>query len=104
VKNGTINARNQGFIAGLFNNSMSILLACAATIDVILAIVTHWKTYDLLGKFLGIVLLLNLAIVPLKVIKLSKREKGKAGDADSNRIHLVAAGHHSVQPPGLRKN
>jgi hypothetical protein len=69
---------NRGFIAGPFNNALTILLAFAVTIDVGLAIVTHWKTYDWLGKFLGIVLLLNLVIVPLaRTIKFRRGEKPK---------------------------
>ena len=69
---------NQGFFEGRFNNSLTILLAIVVTLDVSLAIARHWKTYDWLGKFLGIVLLLNLAIVPLtRIIKSRKREKPK---------------------------
>jgi hypothetical protein len=69
---------NRGFIAGPFYNALTILLAFLVTIDVSFAIVTHWKTYDWLGKFLGIVLLLNMAIVPLTtIIKLRKGEKAK---------------------------
>jgi hypothetical protein len=69
--------QNQGFF-GRFNNAITILLAIVVTIDVSLTIARHWKTYDWLGKFLGIVLLLNLAIVPLtRIIKFRKGEKPK---------------------------
>ena len=69
---------NRGLIAGPFYNAVTILLAFVVTIGVSLAIAKHWKTYDWLGKSLGIVFLLNLAIVPLATImKLRKGEKAK---------------------------
>jgi len=69
---------NRGFIEGRFYNAITVLLAIVATFNVSFATVTHWKTFDWLGKFLGIVLLLNLVIVPLTMtIRLSKGEKPK---------------------------
>jgi hypothetical protein len=78
VKMETSTPGKRGLIAGRFNNPITILLAVVVTIDVSLTIARHWKTYDWLGRFLGIVLLLNLVIVPLTiVIKSSKGEKPK---------------------------
>lgn len=69
---------NRSLIAGPFYNAVTILLALVVTIGVSLTIAKHWKTYDWLGKSLGIVFLLNLAIVPLATImKLRKGEKAK---------------------------
>lgn len=69
---------NRGFIEGRFYNAITILLASVVTFNVNFAIVTHWKTFDWLGKFLGIALLLNLVVVPLMMImRLSKGEKPK---------------------------
>jgi hypothetical protein len=69
---------NRGFIEGRFYNAITVLLAIVVTFNVSFATVTHWKTFDWLGKFLGIVLLLNLVIVPLTmIIRLSKGEKPK---------------------------
>jgi hypothetical protein len=69
---------NQGFIAGCHHNVLTTLLAFVVTIDVGLVIVRHWKTYDWLGKFLSIVLLLNLVIVPVtRTIKFRRGEKPK---------------------------
>lgn len=69
---------NRRFVAGPFYNGVTILLAIVVTMGVSLAIAKHWKTYDWLSKSLGIVFLLNLAIVPLAtIVKLRKGEKAK---------------------------
>jgi hypothetical protein len=44
-------------------------LAAVVTADVCIAIITHWKNYDLLGRFLGIVLTLNLGVGLFVVLK-----------------------------------
>ena len=45
------------------------LLPVAVTADVCLAIITHWKNYDWLGRFMAVVLLLNLGVALLLVFK-----------------------------------
>jgi hypothetical protein len=69
---------NRGFMEGRFYNAIMILFALLVTVNVSFTILRHWKTYDWLGKCLGIALLLNLVIVPLTmIIRLSKGEKPK---------------------------
>lgn len=83
---------NQGFIAGRSYKILTTFLAFAVTTDVSLVIVRHWKTYDWLGKFLGIVLLLNLLIVFLtRTIKLGKEEKRKPEMLQTAYIWLLLA-------------
>ena len=63
---------------GRFYNAIIVLFALLVTVNVSFTIVRHWKTYDWIGQFLGIALLLNLAIVPLAmIIRFRKREKPK---------------------------
>ena len=45
------------------------LLPVVVTADVCLAIITHWKNYDWLGRFLAVVLMLNLGMALLLVFK-----------------------------------
>jgi hypothetical protein len=75
---GTINARESRLHRQAPLQCLNHCPRFVVTIDVSLAIVRHWKTYDSLGKFLGIVLLLNLVIVPLtRTIKFRRGEKPK---------------------------
>lgn len=60
--------------------AITILLAVAVTIDVCLAIAFHWRTYDWIKKFLALVLVANLVIVPVTII--IKRKKGIATKPD----------------------
>jgi hypothetical protein len=52
---------------------VSKTLAVVVTADVCIAIATHWKSYDLIGKFVGIVLLVSLA-VGLRSVFMKPRE------------------------------
>ena len=63
----------EDFLKSRLYKVTTILLAVVVTIGVCLAIASHWKTYDWLGKFLGIVLVLNLLAVPFAVIKGMRR-------------------------------
>jgi len=45
------------------------LLPVVVTADVCLAIITHWKNYDWPGRFLAVVLMLNLGVALLLVFK-----------------------------------
>ena len=62
--------------SGLYTRG-TIFLAVAITIDVLLAIALHWKTYDWLGKFLAVALMFNIVTGP-PLIRLRKKQ-GNAG-------------------------
>jgi hypothetical protein len=72
--------KNRGFLESRFYRATTILLAVVVTIDVCLAIAFHWRTYDWIKKFLALVLVSNLVIVPVTII--IKRKKGIATKPD----------------------
>jgi len=47
-----------------FSNVVTVLLAFVVTANVCIRIAMHWGTYDWLSKFLAIVLVFSLVIVP----------------------------------------
>jgi len=65
---------NQDVLERRWNKAGTIFLALVATVDVCLTIVLHWRTYDWINKLLAMVLLLNLALVPLRVIIKGTKE------------------------------
>jgi predicted neutral ceramidase superfamily lipid hydrolase len=71
---------NRSLLESRFYRATTILLAVAVTIDVCLAIVFHWRTYDWIKKFLALVLVSNLVIVPAAII--IKAKKGIATKPD----------------------
>ena len=72
---------NRGFLESRFYRATTILLAVVVTIDVCLAIAFHWRTYDWIKKFLALVLVSNLVIVPVTII-INLRKKGIATKPD----------------------
>lgn len=60
-----IKPENQDSLERRFNKAGTLLLALVGTLAVCLTIVLHWRTYDWINKLLAVVLLLNLARVPL---------------------------------------
>jgi hypothetical protein len=54
--------QDQDFGTPRFARVTSVLLPIVAACSVSLSIVLHWRAYDLISKFLGLVLLFNLGI------------------------------------------
>lgn len=59
-------------------NAGTIFLAIVVTIDVFIAVVTHWNNYDWMGKVVGSVLMLSTGIGLFLVLK-------KPGEGEKNR-------------------
>jgi len=66
------------------------LLPVVVTADVCLAIITHWKNYDWLGRFLAVVLMLNLGMALLLVFK-----KPREGERN-RRVTYVSLAYSSL--------
>jgi hypothetical protein len=66
------------------------LLPVVVTADVCLAIITHWTNYDWLGRFLAVILMLNLGVALLLVFK-----KPREG-ARNRRITYVSLAYGSL--------
>jgi len=67
-------------------------LPIVVTADVCLAIITHWKNYDWLGRFLAIVLLLNLEVALLLGFK-----KPREGERN-RRVYRLPIVHYCWPP------
>jgi hypothetical protein len=63
----------EDFLKSRFYKGTTILIAIVVTIGVCFTIASHWRTYDWISKFLGIVLVFNLLVGPLPVIKRMRK-------------------------------
>lgn len=74
IKMEEIKPENKDVLERRLNKAGMILLALVATSAVCLTIVLHWRTYDWINKLLAVVLLLNLARVPLTISIKGRKE------------------------------
>ena len=81
---------NQGLLMQSISKVTTNFLPVVVTADVCLAIIIHWKNYDLLGRFLAIVLMLNLGVALLAIFK-----KPREGERD-RRVTYVSLGYGSL--------
>jgi hypothetical protein len=58
---------------GRFYESITAFLAIVVTINIVLAIAGHWRTYDWIKEFLAVVLVLHLVTVPLTIFLKTRR-------------------------------
>lgn len=80
----------QGWLVQSISKVTTNFLPVVVTADVCLAIITHWKNYDRLGKFLAIVLILNLAVALLAIFK-----KPREGEKN-RRVTYVSLAYGSL--------
>ena len=81
---------NQGPLMQSLSKVSTNLLPVVVTADVCLAIITHWKNYDWLGRFLAVVLMLNLGMALLLVFK-----KPREGERN-RRVTYVSLAYGSL--------
>lgn len=81
---------DKGRLMQSISTVMTNFLPVIVTADVCLAIITHWKNYDRLGKFLAIVLVLNLVGALFAIFKKPR------GDERSCRVTYVSLAYGSL--------
>jgi hypothetical protein len=71
-------------------HKVSLFLAVAVTLDVLLTIRSHWHDFGILSRFVAVVLLANLVVMPVHFVR------GQRGDKPLGRDQLLVFAYMSV--------